>query len=48
MVRDAPDIAETTTAYECFSCSARVRDDSSPVECPECGGTMRNCGTPFE
>ncbi|WP_135822432.1 rubrerythrin-like domain-containing protein [Halostella litorea] len=34
--------------YECLGCGHRVSTGGHPVECPECGATMRNRGTPFE
>lgn len=34
--------------YECFDCGARTTADSQLVECPECGGDVRNISVPRE
>lgn len=31
--------------YECAECGYRLTVDEQPLECPECGGMMRNVGT---
>lgn len=32
--------------YECYECSRRVTAEEQPVECPDCGGRMRNVSKP--
>lgn len=48
LVRDVEYDATTERTYECFSCGATVTAVDSPMECPECGGDLRNKGTPME
>ncbi|WP_121821655.1 rubrerythrin-like domain-containing protein [Halostella salina] len=48
MDRDVQREAAAKSEYECLGCSHRVSTADHPIECPECGETMRNLGTPFE
>lgn len=36
------------TRYECLTCGYEVDGESSPGDCPECGASLRNRGTPME
>ncbi|WP_259517228.1 rubrerythrin-like domain-containing protein [Halanaeroarchaeum sp. HSR-CO] len=48
LVRDVEYDASKARTYECFSCGATVTAVDNPMECPECGGDLRNKGTPME
>lgn len=48
LVRDVEYDASEARTYECFSCGNTVTAVDSPMECPECGGDLRNKGTPME
>jgi rubrerythrin len=47
-MRDAEQDHDTATPYECFECGNVVLAESHPENCPNCGGAMRNRGTPIE
>jgi rubrerythrin len=38
----------TATEYECQQCGERVRTETHPGTCPECGNTFQNIGVPRE
>lgn len=47
-MRDVDYDQDEETAYECFDCGTIVTAESSPGNCPDCGGPMRNRMTPLE
>jgi rubrerythrin len=34
--------------YECFECGKVIIAETSPGQCPDCSGPMRNRGIPLE
>jgi len=42
------EVREPPFIYECVDCGKRLEADHQPVECPECGGEMRNISVPSE
>ncbi|WP_280537121.1 rubrerythrin-like domain-containing protein [Halopenitus sp. POP-27] len=47
-MKDATLSTEDRTQYECFECGTTVVAADPPGECSECGGELRNRGTPIE
>ena len=39
---------EEEHTYECLSCGTTVTAVDNPMECPNCGGSLRNKGKPLE
>ncbi|WP_135535938.1 MULTISPECIES: rubrerythrin-like domain-containing protein [Halostella] len=48
MDRDVESDPEAESTYECLGCGHMATETNHPTDCPECGDTMRNRGTPFE
>ncbi|ADQ66515.1 rubrerythrin-like domain-containing protein [Halogeometricum borinquense] len=46
--KDSPAEAAEQSTYECFECGTVLGNDSSLATCPDCGGELRNRGTPLE
>ncbi|NUB93085.1 rubrerythrin-like domain-containing protein [Haloterrigena sp. SYSU A558-1] len=46
-MKDVPLTPDEESTYECFDCGTVVRAPSGTT-CPDCGGDMRNRGTPIE
>jgi len=40
--------SDEETPYECFACGNIVVAETSPGQCPDCGGPMRNRRIPIE
>jgi rubrerythrin len=36
------------TPYECFDCGTIIVAETTPSQCPDCGGPMRNRQFPLE
>ncbi|MCY4731770.1 rubrerythrin-like domain-containing protein [Natronomonas gomsonensis] len=47
-MRDKTQTPNAERRYECFECGTVVVTAESPGSCPECGGDLRNRGTPIE
>lgn len=48
LMKDVIQDSSEDVTYECFECGTIVVDPDSPGLCPECGGELRNRGTPIE
>ena len=48
MSNDDSDASEAPYIFECVDCGERVEAESSPGDCPACGGEMQNISTSRE
>ena len=48
MVRMDSYTPPSTSRYECTGCLSRFERETHPVDCPECGETVRNVAVPRE
>lgn len=46
--KDSPAEQTAQSVYECFECGTVVEAGDEPATCPDCGGELRNRGTPME
>ncbi|WP_339102745.1 rubrerythrin-like domain-containing protein [Haloterrigena salinisoli] len=46
-MKDVPFDPDEESTYECFDCGTVVRA-ATATTCPDCGGDLRNRGTPIE
>lgn len=47
-MRDIDPKSDEETPYECFDCGTISIAETSPGQCPDCGGSMRNRRIPIE
>lgn len=47
-MRDIEYDPTTETTYECLNCGKIISVSSSPGQCPDCDGSLRNREMPFE
>lgn len=48
IMRDVEPKSGEQTPYECFGCGSIIVSETSPGQCPDCGGSMRNRRMPLE
>ncbi len=41
-MHNVPDLSTPESTYECLGCGTIVTADTHPVECDDCGGSMRD------